>query len=107
MTIMTERGRVPTEAAALIEGDRCHEYGDPFEMHKRAADIYNAYAGSSITAHDMAMILLSVKMARLAHMPLHRDSYVDICGYAGIGYEIADRMDKGLVNSLPEIRAEK
>ncbi|MAO21372.1 MAG: hypothetical protein CMJ25_11540 [Phycisphaerae bacterium] len=104
---MTTRSDVTLEATDLIDGDRNQEYGDPFEMHKRAADIYNAYAGSSITAHDMAMILLSVKMARLAHMPLHRDSYVDICGYAGIGYEIADRMDKGLVNSLPEIRAEK
>ena len=87
---MTTRSDVPTEAAGLINGDRNHEYGDPREMHQRAADIYNAYRGAMLTAHDVAMILLSVKLARLAHMPDHRDSYVDICGYAGIAYEIAD-----------------
>lgn len=89
---MTTRGDVPLEAAFLIEGDRNHEYGDPREMHQRAADIFNGYrgAGGLLTAHDVAMIMLSVKMARLAHTPDHRDSYVDICGYAGIAYEIAD-----------------
>ncbi len=87
---MTTRADVPIEAAGLIEGDRNNEYGDPREMHQRAADIYNAYRGAMLTAHDVAMILLSVKLARLAHMPDHRDSYVDICGYAGIAYEIAD-----------------
>ena len=86
---MTTRSDVPTEAAGLINGDRNHEYGDPREMHQRAADIYNAYRGAMLTAHDVAMILLSVKLARLAHMPDHRDSYVDICDYAGIAYEIA------------------
>ena len=86
---MTTRADVPIEAAGLIEGDRNNEYGDPREMHQRAADIYNAYRGAMLTAHDVAMLLLSVKLARLAHMPDHRDSYVDICGYAGIAYEIA------------------
>lgn len=88
---MTTRSDVPTEAAGLIDGDRNHEYGDPREMHQRAADIFNCYrnAGGLLTAHDVAMILLSVKLARLSHMPDHRDSYVDICGYAGIAYEIA------------------
>tara|TARA_R100000951_G_scaffold21510_1_gene17911 strand:+ start:7605 stop:7880 length:276 start_codon:yes stop_codon:yes gene_type:complete len=86
---MTTRADVPIEAAGLIEGDRNQEYGDPREMHQRAADIYNAYRGAMLTAHDVAMLLLSVKLARLAHMPDHRDSYVDICGYAGIAYEIA------------------
>ena len=87
---MTTRSDVPLEAADLIDGDRNQEYGDPREMHQRAADIYNAYRGAMLTAHDVAMILLSVKLARLSHMPDHRDSYVDICGYAGIAYEIAD-----------------
>ena len=87
---MTTRSDVPKEAAELIDGDRNHEYGDPREMHQRAADIFNAYRGAMLTAHDVAMLLLSVKLARLNHMPDHRDSYVDICGYAGIAYEIAD-----------------
>jgi len=87
---MTTRGDVPLEAADLIDGDRNQEYGDPREMHQRAADIFNAYRGAMLTAHDVAMLLLSVKLARLSHTPDHRDSYVDICGYAGIAYEIAD-----------------
>ena len=89
---MTIRSDVPKEAAELIDGDRNHEYGDPREMHQRVADIFNAYrgAGGPLTAHDVAMLLLSVKLARLSHLPEHRDSYVDICGYAGIAYEIAD-----------------
>jgi len=89
---MTTRSDVPKEAADLIDGDRNQEYGDPREMHQRAADIFNGYrgAGGLLTAHDVAILLLSVKLARLSHMPDHRDSYVDICGYAGIAYEIAD-----------------
>ena len=77
------------EGANLIVGQRNKDYGDPVENHQHIADIANAITGHSLSARDVALVLASVKMARLAKSPSHRDSYVDLCGYTGIAYECA------------------
>lgn len=84
-----QRVAVLQEAAGLIIGQRNVDYGDPVENHQHIADIANAITGHSLSARDVALVLASVKLARLAKSPLHRDSYVDLCGYTGIAYECA------------------
>ena len=39
--------------------------------------------------HDIAIMIIQVKTSRLMWTPAKRDSWVDIAGYAGCGYECA------------------
>ena len=85
-------------AAGLVGGQRAQDYGDKTLNHQRIADLWNAWLTESrrkdwaegyITAYDVAMMMLLVKVARLMHSPGHQDSHVDIAGYAAILEEIA------------------
>ena len=88
------RVAVLQEAADLIVGDRNRDYGEPVANHQHIADIASAITGHALSARDVALILPSVKWARLAKSPTHRDSYVDLAGYTGIAYECALGEDK-------------
>ena len=82
------------EARELITGDRNNSYGPPTQDFKRAADILNAMeyrgtGGRRLEPHDVALMVMAVKMSRLVWTPGKRDSWVDIAGYAGCGYECA------------------
>ncbi len=86
---MAERSKVCHEAGDLLVGTRNHDYGDPRDMHNRAAEIFTAMTGLSVDGLMVAQMMIAVKLARLYHQPTHRDSYVDLCGYAGIMFELA------------------
>ena len=84
-------------AAGLVGGQRAQDYGDKTINHQRIADLWNAWLRETrteladhitITAYDVAMMMLMVKVARLMHSPGHQDSHVDIAGYAAILDEI-------------------
>ncbi|WP_218021487.1 DUF6378 domain-containing protein [Nocardia acidivorans] len=77
------------EAAAIIDGDRMDNYGDPAESFERIAGLWSAYLGHVIYARDVAnlMVLLKVSRSKRAY---HRDDYTDICGYAALAERISE-----------------
>jgi hypothetical protein len=91
-------------AATLVGGQRAKDYGDKTENHQRIADLWNYWLSTSpgtvgskfgkITAYDVAIMMLLLKVARLMHSPGHSDSHVDIAGYASIAEEISRTMEK-------------
>jgi hypothetical protein len=89
------RGKVLTEARGLITGDRNNQYGPPTQDFLRTAEILNAIGyrrpgGGNLQPHDVAVIQIALKLSRVTWTPDKRDSWVDIAGYAGCGYECAD-----------------
>ena len=83
-----------TEALAAVYGERQASYGHPRVNFKRIADLWNGYldaicadgSGRSVLGTtDVAAMFVLVKMARLMETPTHRDSWVDIAGYAEAG----------------------
>ena len=70
------------EAIQAITGPRAENYGAPEANFKRIADIASAALGHEISPRDCVMVLIAVKLGRLAHTPAHRDSIVDLAGYA-------------------------
>ena len=74
-------------------GERERTYGDPTENFTRIADALNAlgYLGpvGKIHPHDVAVIMMVVKLSRIVNSPHHLDSYIDIAGYAACGVEVA------------------
>jgi len=78
------------EANTIIYGDREKTYGHPSKNLETIAKMWNAYInakpnkGNSLNAKDVAAMMVLLKTARLANNPEHRDSLVDICGYAAL-----------------------
>lgn len=71
------------EAERIINGDRQDTYGPPSESLGRIAVLWGAYLDREMSANEVANLLILMKVSRSKN-GYHRDSYVDIAGYAGL-----------------------
>ena len=102
---LARRAELLAEAERIITQDRNKSYGEPDEDFQRIAAIASAMGFRALktierpdgdtsefvplTGSDVAKFMICLKLSRLAWMPTHRDSWLDIAGYAGCGYETA------------------
>lgn len=102
-----------TEADRLIHAERNKTYGHPLENHGRTAALWSAYLGVQITAEQVCYLNILQKVSRTASGVPHRDTDVDIAGYAGNVEMIQDKraaqqklIDAALprVPTAPELR---
>lgn len=85
-----------TNEALKILSARGDVYGTVRENHERIARIANEITGKALLAHDIAMILLAVKLSRIAQSPDHVDSYIDAINYLSFAGEFAsDASEEG------------
>jgi hypothetical protein len=83
------------EAARLISGERDAQYGSPDQNFNRIARIWSVVLGINVTEEDVAMCMVGLKMARYASKSgFQPDTWVDIAGYAGCGYEVGENLSK-------------
>ena len=85
------------EARQLITGDRNAQYGPPTQDFKRTAEMATSFGfrfvghadapAEDLESHHVAIFQMLLKLSRLAWTPQKRDSWVDIAGYSGCGYE--------------------
>jgi len=81
------------EAIKLIGGNRNTDYGDRLTNHQNIAKLWSVVLKKEITAHDVAICMALVKIARLVHSH-KKDSYVDASAYMAIAGEIEARTNK-------------
>lgn len=96
---MNEKQSVLEEAQKIIYGDREKTYGKPSKNLETIGKMWSAYVNSAsvplfdkdgaqtelvFDAKDVAVMMVLLKAARLANDQSHRDSVVDICGYAAL-----------------------
>jgi hypothetical protein len=85
------RQRLLSEASQCVMADRNKAYGNPEDNFTNIAEAWNLYLAQSsklgrrLNAMDVAYMMIHMKMVRLATNPTHRDSLVDIAGYAACG----------------------
>ena len=87
------------EAKVIIYGDREKTYGKPSKNLETIGKMWGAYINNSVgnvfdengeliefifDPKDVAIMMVLLKAARLANDQSHRDSVVDICGYAAL-----------------------
>ena len=82
------------EALDIVFGAREKAYGHPRDDFARIANLWNAYCRNraedadvhnavfEFQPYDVAYMMILLKMSRLTATPDHRDSIVDIAGYA-------------------------
>ena len=77
------------EAARINSVDRNKNYGGPEQNFERTARIWSVILGIPINNEQVAMMMVGLKMARFAHgAGFQPDTWIDIAGYAGCGYEV-------------------
>lgn len=82
------------EAERLINGDRQDTYGGASESFGRIASLWSAYLGHEVSALDVTNLMILLKVSRTKGS-YHRDSYVDIGGYAGLGERLHEEAQDG------------
>lgn len=82
------------KAASYISSDRNVQYGGPEENFSRIATLWSVIFGFEFSTEDVAMAMVAVKMARYASRSgFQEDTWIDIAGYAGCGYEVGYKND--------------
>lgn len=86
------------EALAITSKDRHTAYGQPEDNFQNIADNWNVYlrqrfggSAPSLNSMDVAYLMILMKMARLATNQTHRDSLVDVAGYAACGADCQEK----------------
>jgi hypothetical protein len=63
-------------------------HGECVENNKNIADLWSAYLGLPITADEVAIMMLLLKVGRTKSRKAVKDHFVDMAGYAAIAGEI-------------------
>ena len=93
------RNKPLDEAKRIINDDRNKEYGEPVDNFRDIADMITIMLGpllqptAKVSCEHVAMIMIAVKLSRMTTSPAKLDTWVDIAGYVGAGYE-AMKLDK-------------
>jgi hypothetical protein len=80
-------------ASSTIHKDRDEEYGSAEESFTRIAALWTTYLqdrlvhDAVIDGHDVAMLMVLLKVSR-AITDNKLDTYVDLAGYAALGYRL-------------------
>ena len=75
------------QASDVITGPRQEAYGPPSSNFKRIAEMWSTYMDMTITPHEVAMMMILLKVARV-QTTATEDTLVDICGYAALASEL-------------------
>ncbi len=87
------KSAIADEAKRIVTGARRTKYGTPENNFERIARLWTAHLKNTgrdveIVAGDVSLLMILMKVARLAETPDHRDSFVDVVGYALTGAEV-------------------
>lgn len=105
----TTRKTVLTDAMQCVCTDREAQYGTPENNFAVIADFWNVYEKSKLKssgkttyesngdwvteypldAHDVAIMMCLLKIARIASGQTKADNYIDLAGYAACAGEVA------------------
>lgn len=90
----SSRSSLLQEAEKIITNDRNKSYGEPDEDFQRIAGIWNALGFRApgdvpVKGHHVALAMIALKLSRITWSSGHYDSWLDVAGYAGCGYETA------------------
>lgn len=95
-----ERGKALDRAKATINGPRQDMYGNPEDSFAAIADFWAVYQnhnkGKHSPAHDVAVRMALMKIARICTGAGGMDSYDDACGYIALA---ADEMEMEVDNA--------
>ena len=91
---MKDTKRLLMAAHVLVGKDREKDYGDKVKNHNNIAKLWSAYLDIKIEAHDVAILMTLLKIARTKLGAVSEDTYIDMAAYGAIAGEIKFREPK-------------
>ena len=88
----TKREELLDLAKKTVVSERQDNYGEPEDSFEKIAAFWTTYLGHSVTKSDVPAMMSLLKIARLSTTPNHKDSWVDMAGYAACGYEVSQEI---------------
>ena len=88
MIVAKKTKELLSKAINLVGGDRQRDYGDKVKNHDNIAKLWSAYLDVKIEAHDVALMMALLKMARTKLGEVSKDTYIDMSAYSAIAGEI-------------------
>ena len=85
MIVAKKTKELLSKAINLVGGDRQRDYGDKVKNHDNIAKLWSAYLD---VAHDVAIMMALLKMARTKLGAVSEDTYIDMAAYSAIAGEI-------------------
>ena len=76
------------DRAAQVLNARAESYGPAAASFVAVAARWSLTLGRTITPAEVVLCMIDLKLVRLAHDPGHRDSLIDIIGYAALLPEV-------------------
>jgi hypothetical protein len=76
------------QQAAAIIAERGAAYGDVAMSMSAIAERWSITLGQAVTPAQVVLCMIDLKLTRLAHDPTHRDSVLDVIGYAALLPEV-------------------
>jgi Domain of unknown function (DUF6378) len=81
---------------SLVTGDRAQQHGNAYDQHSTAAALWSMYLHARglladdalLKAHDVAQLMLLLKVSRDAIGSFNPDTFIDQAGYAALSYAI-------------------
>jgi hypothetical protein len=86
---MIDPHSVLDEAKEII-GERGQNYGGIEENFSNISTIVMSSTGIAPDPHDIAMVMVGVKLARIKQSPGKRDSYLDAINYLAFACELIE-----------------
>ena len=77
---MNDPRDIASYAASLVTGDRQNDYGHTLDDFTRAGKIWEAIIGVPVTAEQVALCMVGIKISRQTNTP-KLDNVVDGIGY--------------------------
>lgn len=81
-------GEMLLKHAAEIVASRRGVYGEPAASMDVVAKRWSLTLGTQISAAQVVLCLIDLKLVRLSHDPAHVDSAIDIAGYSAVLREV-------------------
>ena len=84
-----DKNDILDKAKTIINGERQGTYGNAEDNFANIAAFWSTYLDTAIGSTDVANMMILMKVARNASGVYKDDNFIDICGYAALGGEIA------------------
>lgn len=84
-----DKNDILDKAKIIINGERQGTYGNAEDNFASIAAFWSTYLNTPIDSTDVANMTILMKVARNSSGVYKDDNYIDICGYAALGGEIA------------------
>jgi hypothetical protein len=85
------RGDILDTAKEYVTKDRAADHGDMEDNFQRIAEFWSVHLDQLIDAHDVAVMMTLLKVARIKSNPYHMDNFIDGAGYLACGGELVSK----------------